>query len=75
LGTVAKTARDPDFPVGSPRAGYASGHGAEVRHVFEHLDPANPQTTKTDLAIFEAMATYSTNFANRGDSSGEGVPV
>ena len=65
----------PDYPAGSPRAGYGSGHGAEVRYVFEHLDPANPQTTKTDLAISEAMATYWTNFAKRGDPNGEGVPA
>jgi para-nitrobenzyl esterase len=65
----------PNFPAGSPRAGYGSGHGAEVRYVFEHLDPSNPQTTKTDLAISEAMATYWTNFAKRGDPNGEGVPV
>jgi para-nitrobenzyl esterase len=65
----------PDYPAGSPRAGYGSGHGAEVRYVFEHLDPANPQATKTDMAISEAMATYWTNFAKRGDPNGEGVPV
>ena len=64
----------PEYPAGSPRAGYGSGHGAEVRYVFEHLDPANPQTTKSDLAISEAMATYWTNFAKRGDPNGEGVP-
>jgi para-nitrobenzyl esterase len=65
----------PDYPAGSPREGYGSGHGAEVRYVFEHLDPANPQTTKADLAISEAMATYWTNFAKRGDPNGEGVPA
>jgi para-nitrobenzyl esterase len=65
----------PDYPAGSPREGYGSGHGTEVRYVFEHLDPTNPQTTKTDLAISEAMATYWTNFAKRGDPNGEGVPV
>ena len=65
----------PDYPAGSPREGYGSGHGAEIRYVFEHLDPANPQTTKTDLAISEAMATYWTNFAKRGDPNGEGVPA
>ncbi len=65
----------PDYPAGSPRAGYGSGHGAEVRYVFKHLDPANPQTTKTDLAISDAMATYWTNFAKRGDPNGDGVPA
>ena len=65
----------PDYPAGSPREGYGSGHGAEVRYVFGHVDPANAQTTKTDLAISEAMATYWTNFAKRGDPNGEGVPA
>jgi len=65
----------PEYPAESPRAGYGSGHGAEVRYVFEHLDPMNPQTTKTDLAISDAMATYWTNFAKRGDPNGEGVPA
>ena len=65
----------PDYPPGSPREGYGSGHGAEVRYVFGHVDPSNPQTTKTDLAISDAMATYWTNFAKRGDPNGEGVPA
>jgi para-nitrobenzyl esterase len=64
----------PEYPTASSRAGYGSGHGAEVVYVFEHLSAANPQTTKPDLAISEAMATYWTNFAKRGDPNGEGVP-
>jgi len=65
----------PDYPAGSPRAGYGSGHGADVRYVFQHLNASNPQTTKEDIAISEAMATYWTNFAKRGDPNGEGVPA
>ena len=65
----------PDYPEGSPRAGYGSPHGQDVAYVFQHLDASNPQTTKTDLDISEAMATYWTNFAKHGDPSGEGVPV
>jgi para-nitrobenzyl esterase len=65
----------PDYPDGSPRAGYGSPHGQDVAYVFKHLDVSNPQTTKTDLEISEAMATYWTNFAKRGDPNGEGVPV
>ena len=65
----------PDYPADSPRAGYGSPHGAEVPYVFQHLDTSNPQTTKQDVAISEAMATYWTNFAKRGDPSGEGVPA
>jgi para-nitrobenzyl esterase len=65
----------PDYPEGSLRAGYGSPHGQDVAYVFKHLDPSNPQTTKTDLEISETMATYWTNFAKHGDPCGEGVPA
>jgi para-nitrobenzyl esterase len=45
-----------------------------VAYVFQHLNASNPQTTKTDLEISEAMATYWTNFAKYGDPNGKGVP-
>ena len=65
----------PDYPEDSPRAGYGSPHGQDVAYVFQHLDASNPQTTKTDLEISEAMAIYWTNFAKKGDPNGEGLPV
>jgi len=65
----------PEYSEGSPQAGRGSPHGQDVAYVFQHLNPSNPQITKTDLEISEAMATYWTNFAKRGDPSGEGVPV
>lgn len=65
----------PEYPKDSPRAGYGSPHGQDVAYVFQHLDASNPQTTKTDLEISEAMATYWTNFAKNGDPNGEGLPV
>ena len=65
----------PENPEGSPRAGYGSPHGQDVAYVFKHLDASNPQSTKTDLEISDAMATYWTNFAKYGDPSSEGVPV
>jgi para-nitrobenzyl esterase len=64
----------PDYPADSPQAGRGSPHGQDVAYVFQHLNPSNPQITKADLEISEAMATYWTNFAKRGDPSGEGVP-
>nr|WP_320058146.1 carboxylesterase family protein [uncultured Bacteroides sp.] len=64
----------PDYPEGSPRAGYGSPHGQEVAYVFGHLDTSNPQTTKSDIAISDAMGTYWTNFAKYGDPNGNGVP-
>jgi para-nitrobenzyl esterase len=65
----------PDYPKDSPKAGYGSPHGQDVAYVFKHLNTADSQTTKTDLEISEAMATYWTNFAKHGDPSGEGVPA
>ncbi|MGA2274296.1 MAG: carboxylesterase family protein [Bryobacteraceae bacterium] len=65
----------PEYPADSPRVGYGSPHGADVAYVFQHLNASNPQTTKSDLAISETMATYWTNFAKRGDPNGEGVPA
>ena len=65
----------PNYPKDSPRYGYGSPHGQEVVYVFEHLDAKNPQTTKTDLDISDAMATYWTNFAKYGNPNGKGVPL
>ena len=65
----------PEYPEGSPRAGFGSPHGADVAYVFQHLNPSNPQIKKTDLDISDAMSTYWVNFAKRGDPNGEGVPA
>ncbi|HEY5327952.1 MAG TPA: carboxylesterase family protein [Mucilaginibacter sp.] len=64
----------PDYPPGSPKAGYGSPHGQEVAYVFQHLDANNPQTTNTDIALSESMATYWTNFAKYGNPNGKDVP-
>jgi para-nitrobenzyl esterase len=65
----------PDYPKDSPKFGFGSPHGQDVAYVFKHLDASKPETTKTDLEISEAMATYWTNFAKFGDPNGKGVPV
>jgi para-nitrobenzyl esterase len=65
----------PEFPEGSPKAGYGSPHGQDVAYVFQHLNPSSPEATTTDQEISEAMATYWTNFAKQGDPNGEGVPA
>ena len=57
----------PDYPKDSPRYGYGSPHGQDVAYVFLNLDAANPQITKSDLEISEAMGTYWTNFAKYGN--------
>lgn len=64
-----------NYPEGSPQAGSGSWHGQDVSYVFKHLNPSDPQTTKSDLEISEAMATYWTNFAKYGHPNGEGVPA
>jgi para-nitrobenzyl esterase len=64
----------PEYPEGSPKAGYGSPHGQEVAYVFQHLDASNPQTTKSDLDISETMGIYWTNFAKYGNPNGENVP-
>jgi para-nitrobenzyl esterase len=62
----------PDYPKESPRYGFGSPHGQDVAYVFMHLDASNPQTTKSDLSISEAMGTYWTNFAKYGTPNGNG---
>jgi len=64
----------PDYPKDSPRYGYGSPHAQDVSYVFQHLDTKNPETTKSDLEISEAMSTYWTNFAKFGNPNGNGVP-
>jgi len=64
----------PDYPEDSPRFGFGSPHGQDVAYVFGHLDASNPQTSKSDLEISDAMVTYWTNFAKYGDPNGKGVP-
>jgi para-nitrobenzyl esterase len=65
----------PDYPAGSPRAGYGAPHGRDVAYVFGHLnDLQNEQPTAADRVISDAMATYWTNFAKYGDPNGKGEP-
>ena len=65
----------PVYPESSPRFGSGSPHGADVAYVFEHLNPSNPQITKADMDISEAMSSYWVNFAKHGDPNGEGLPA
>ncbi|MBP1618116.1 MAG: Carboxylesterase type [Bacteroidetes bacterium] len=64
----------PDYPQDSPQYGHGSPHGQEVAYVFNNLDASNPHTTKSDLVISEAMATYWTNFTKYGTPNGNGMP-
>ncbi len=64
----------PEYPKDSPQSDFGSPHAQDVAYVFQHLDPANSQTTKSDLVLSEAMGKYWTNFAKYGNPNGEGVP-
>jgi para-nitrobenzyl esterase len=64
----------PDHPADSPQYGYGSPHAQDVSYVFQHIDPSDPKTSKSDLEISEAMGTYWTNFAKIGNPNGKGVP-
>jgi para-nitrobenzyl esterase len=64
----------PDYPKDSPQYDHGSPHGVDVAYVFQHLDPADPRTSESDIEIMEAMGTYWTNFAKYGNPNGEGVP-
>lgn len=65
----------PQYPTGSSLEGYGSPHAQEVAYVFGWLDASNPQTSKSDLDISDAMSTYWTNFAKYGDPNGSGEPL
>lgn len=64
----------PDYPENSPQADHGSPHGQDVAYVFQDLNPSDRRTTESDMDISQAMATYWTNFAKRGDPNGTGVP-
>jgi para-nitrobenzyl esterase len=64
----------PDFPEGSSEYDHGSTHAQEVSYVFQHIDTSNPQVSKTDIAISEAMGNYWTNFAKYGNPNGKGLP-
>ncbi|MBB3188480.1 carboxylesterase/lipase family protein [Microbacter margulisiae] len=64
----------PDYPKGSPKYGDGSPHAQDVVYVFQHIDPSNTQTTKSDLEISKAMGTYWINFTKYGNPNGKGVP-
>ncbi len=57
-----------------PKNEAGSWHGMEVSYVFHHLNPNDPHTSKSDLAISDAMSTYWVNFAKFGNPNGKGLP-
>jgi para-nitrobenzyl esterase len=65
----------PPYPQGSPFAGWGAGHWSELRYVFDHLSQDSWAWSDADHAVADAMATYVTNFAKRGDPNGSGEPT
>ena len=66
----------PDYPAGSPKAGFGAAHATEIAYVFENfgLPPMNTEASAEDQALSDVMSSYWTNFAKRGDPNGAGVP-
>jgi para-nitrobenzyl esterase len=64
----------PPFPAGSLYAGWRASHFAELWYVFGHLDQQPWAWTATDRSLSDAITSYWTNFAKRGDPNGPGVP-
>jgi para-nitrobenzyl esterase len=52
-----------------------SPHAMDVAYVFHHINPNDPQTTRSDVEISEAMSTYWVNFAKTGNPNGAGLPA
>lgn len=64
----------PDYLEGTSNFGHGSPHAQDVSYVFQHINPSNPQTTKSDLEISEVMSNYWINFAKYGNPNGMGLP-
>jgi para-nitrobenzyl esterase len=65
----------PDYPAGSPQAGYGTPHSEELPYVFHQLREHNrPPATPEDEAVSDLMRSYWTNFAKTGDPNGPGLP-
>ena len=64
----------PAYPADSKEAGHGSPHGVDVPYVFQNLEDLHRPATADDQRISDAMATYWTNFAKRGDPNGIGEP-
>ena len=65
----------PPFPSGSPFSGWGAGHWQELRYAFDHLSQEPWSWGPADHALAEAMATYWTNFAKKGNPNGDGLPT
>jgi para-nitrobenzyl esterase len=65
----------PNYPEGTPEYGHGSPHAQDVSYVFQHIDPLNPKTSKSDLEISTAMGSYWINFVKYGNPNGKELPL
>lgn len=67
--------RTPPVASGSKYFGLGATHGMEMPYVFGHLDPGVASWTSADRQLSDAVQSYWTNFAKRGDPNGMGLPA
>jgi para-nitrobenzyl esterase len=60
-------------PTAPGQASRGATHTAEIRYMFNTLDPALPNT-ETDRKLADLMSTYWANFAATGDPNRKGLP-
>jgi para-nitrobenzyl esterase len=65
----------PERAPGSPEADHGAPHGVDVPYVFETLETVSRPVSEGDRRVSEAMASYWTSFAKRGDPNGDGLPA
>ncbi|MDP4269207.1 MAG: carboxylesterase family protein [Bacteroidota bacterium] len=64
----------PDYPETSSEYGHGSPHAQDVSYVFQHLNASDPNTSKSDITISEAMGNYWINFVKSGNPNGAALP-
>jgi len=64
----------PDYPETSSEYGHGSPHAQDVSYVFQHLNASDPNNSKSDLNISEAMGDYWINFVKSGNPNGTALP-
>ncbi|HLP04402.1 MAG TPA: carboxylesterase family protein, partial [Paludibacter sp.] len=64
----------PDYPKNSPEYDQGSPHAQDVSYVFQHLNASDPNTSKSDIIISEAMGDYWINFVKSGNPNGAALP-
>jgi para-nitrobenzyl esterase len=65
----------PEYPSGSPKAGFGAAHSDEMPLVFQQFGlPGRPPANAEDQAMSELITTYWINFAKSGDPNAAGLP-